>query len=67
MDKQTARAVGLALAVYALNKIWVPRAVGDLYNMADLFTDYILEGKWPKKVVEQIGKQNEATDAPNEG
>jgi hypothetical protein len=54
MDKGTARAVALALAMFYLQH--TRYMFRTLFETSDRFAKYIYEGIWPKEAVEQLGK-----------
>lgn len=57
MDKQTARAVGTALAVYTYVNAPFGWGFKDVFTLADKYAEYIYEGHWPKEATDQLGKQ----------
>ena len=56
MTKRTARAGGLALALFFFRH--VPAKLSVIMHLADRFTDYIFDGQWPREAVDQLGSQN---------
>jgi hypothetical protein len=63
MERDEARAAGLALAIWYCTHMRVELRV--ILHLADRFTEYIQTGAWPREAVSQYGEGPQEREVPD--